>query len=621
MPGMPTPPGGVEEHFVVLPDCDDALAAAKRFSRPRTRTVRHPSGRPWLIGRWSDANIVFARTSRASLIVLGSCPVTVSELAHKAGGLRDLTELDALAQSLPGSFHLIGSLDQRIRIHGSATGLRRVFHATVQGTVVATSRADTLASAIRAIPDQHRIATRLLWPVPKPFDEGSMWQGVEAVAPEDALVIEPDGQNSRVSNWWSPPEPTRSVESGAPAVREALADAVGARADRGGTISCDLSGDSDSTTICFVAARSSAKVVASTSPGHGPADSDLQWARYAAEHLPEVEHVVWSPAESPHVYGELLEIGSSLDEPTIGVPDRARALAHVPTLRAKGSRLHLTAIGGDHVAWGSAAYYHRLVRTRPLLALRRLRGFRALWNWPVIGMYHALADSRSYPEWLSDSARDLRGPLPASERSALGWGIPPRLSGWITPEAAHLARESLSVAADHAAPLSPDRGMHADLARIRSCTRVLRQWDQLSARAGLPLASPFVDDRVVEAFLSVHPGQRVTPWQYKPLLARAMDGIVPDSCLRRRNRSIAAMDAPDGLREHRDDLAALWKNSRLAERGLVDAHALRTLVLRPEGPGFRDAILHSTIACEVWLRNLERTARATVPQQGAGVPC
>ncbi|MEU9981564.1 lasso peptide isopeptide bond-forming cyclase [Streptomyces sp. NPDC050856] len=597
-------PGRGDAHFTVFPDRADAAAAARSFTRPGTRVLPHASGRPWLVGRWHDDELVTARAGTAAIALIGCCPTDTAALQRHAAGLRDLARLDALARTLAGSFHLVAALDGRLRVQGSASGLRLVFHALVDGVRLAATSADVLAAALGAEPDREQLAVRLLWPVPHPLSEPSLWHEVTALAPEDALIVAADGRTARHSRWWTPPEPVRPLAQGAPRVREALTEAVDARTRQGGVVSCDLSGGLDSTSLCFLADRSPARVVAGTWPGRDPADTDLHWARQAAGFLPDVEHVVWDADASPLVYTDLLDIDDLLDEPTIGVMDRSRVLHHLPDLAARGSRLHLTGIGGDHVAWCSEAYYHRLVRTRPLFALRRLRGFRALWQWPLAGTARALADSRPYRVWLADSARHLRDPLPPSVAAGLGWGMAPRLFGWVTPDAERLAARAIREAAHDAVPLHPDRGLHADLAQIRDCTRVIRQWDRMAARSGLPMASPFLDDRVIEACLAVRPSERVTPWRYKPLLTEAMSGIVPEVCLRRTNKAAASMDAANGLREHRGDLLALWEDSRLAGLGLVDAAALRRLAERPATPGLRDAILYSTIACEVWLRGL-----------------
>ncbi|MFF5370331.1 lasso peptide isopeptide bond-forming cyclase [Streptomyces sp. NPDC013187] len=606
-----TGPG--DAHFAVFTDRADAAAAARSFARPGTRTLAHASGRPWLVGHWHDDDIVTASVGGASLAVVGCCPIDADELRRRAARLRELTELDALARSLPGSFHLVGALDGRLRVQGTASGLRLVFHAEIDGVRVAATRADTLATVLGLEPDVEELAVRLLWPAPYPLFETSMWRAVTAVLPQDAVVIAADGRSVRHTRWWTPPEPVRPLADTAPLIRTALEEAVGARTRQGGVVSCDLSGGLDSTSVCFLADRSPARVLASTWPGRDPADTDLIWAERAMGYLPDVEHVVWDADSSPLVYEDLLGIDDLLDEPTIGVMDRSRVLHHLPGLAARGSRLHLTGIGGDHVAWCSEAYYHRLLRTRPLFALRQLRGFRALWQWPLGGTLRALADSRPYRRWLTDAAGDLRGPLPPSVATGLGWGMAPRLFDWVTPEAERMARRALLDAAATTSPLHPDRGLHTDLEQIRSCTRVIRQWDRMAARAGLPMASPFLDDRVIEACLSVRPGERVTPWRYKPVLSAAMRGIVPEECLQRSNKATASMDASNGLREHRADLLALWEDSRLAELGLVDGAELRRLARRPASPGLSDAILYSTIAAEVWLRGLAR-GRAHVPQ-------
>ncbi|MFI1953608.1 lasso peptide isopeptide bond-forming cyclase [Streptomyces xinghaiensis] len=600
--------GPGEGHFTVFPDCAEALAAARSLITPGSRVLSYPSGRPWLAGRWHDREITAVRARRSGIAVLGCCPAEAAELQRCAERMRDLTDAGELARRLPGSFHLVADLDGRLRIQGTASGLRRVFHATVGGAVVAADRADILAEAAGSGVDEEELAVRLLWPVPHPLAETSVWRGVTSVPPEDALVVTPSGRGSRTARWWTPPEADDSLETGAENLRAALDDAVRARTRSAATVSCDLSGGLDSTSVTFLAARTPARVIASTWPGRDPADSDLHWARKAAEHLPDLDHVVWDADASPLVYTGLLDIDDPMDEPTIGVMDRARVLHHLPGLADRGSELHLTGIGGDHIAWCSEAYYHRLLRTRPLLALGRLRGFRALWNWPLRDTARALLDSRPYGEWLAGTRRELHAPPAPTVSGALGWGTPPRLFDWVTPDAGEAIRRALGRAAENAVPLAPDRGMHTDLHLIRDCTRILRIWDRMAARAGLPMASPFFDDRVIEAALAVRPADRVTPFSYKPLLTSAMRGVVPDVCLSRRNKATASMDATNGLREHRADLHALWENSELARRGLVDAGRLRALARRPATPGLREAMLYSTIACEVWLRTLAPAA-------------
>lgn len=598
--------------FAVLPDCEAATAVAPLLQTPDARTLFHDSGRPWLIGQWADDEITTAQSGDIRIAIIGCSAITVAALTAEAEQLHDLSALDRLAGTMVGSAHLIAARDGELRVQGTASGLRLVFHTRVRGVTVAADRADLLASLIDADLDDRQVAARLLWPVPHPLPETPAWHGVSAVPPDSYLHVGRGGGSYRVSRWWSPPEPVRPLATQAPLIGEALTAAVDARTRGGGVVSADLSGGLDSTSMCFLAARGDAGLIASTWPGRDPADDDLVWAQRAAALLPGVEHVVWPAEESPLVYEKLLDIDDQLDEPTIGMMDRARVLHHLPLLAAKGSRLHLTGIGGDHLAWSSEAHFHTLLRRRPLFALRQLRGFRALFNWPHGGMVRALADTRSYRRWLADAADNLRAPAPSPAIGALGWSEPPRMFDWVTPQAVDAARGVLLDASRSAEPLAPTRGQHADLEQIRDVTRIIRQWDQMSARVGLPMASPFLDDRVIEACLAVRPDDRVTPWRYKPLLVAAMQGLVPNDCLARTSKAQAATDAAAGLREHRGDLLALWEDSRLAQRGLVDADQLVALAHRPATPELRKAILYSTIGCEVWLRTLPAGGREPV---------
>ncbi len=167
-----TGPG--DAHFAVFPDLADAAAVARSFARPGGRALAHASGRPWLVGHWHDDEIVTASAGNAALAVIGCCPVEAVQLRRTAARLRNLTELDAPARSLPGSFHLVAALDGQVRVQGTASGLRLVFHAEIDGVRVAATRADTLAAVLGIDPAPRELAVRLLWPAPYPLSTSQM---------------------------------------------------------------------------------------------------------------------------------------------------------------------------------------------------------------------------------------------------------------------------------------------------------------------------------------------------------------------------------------------------------------------------------------------------------------
>src|SRR5262249_48779260 len=115
---------------------------------------------------------------------------------------------------------------------------------------------------------------------------------------------------------------------------------------------------------------------------------------------------------------------------------------------------------------------------------------------------------------------------------------------------------------------------------------------------GLPIASPWFDDRVLRACLSIRPVDRVTPWQDRPVLRAALRDIVPDECVERTASSPWA--APSNA-EHRAELLALWHGSQPAAMGIVDEKRLRASISGSVTEAQR-SLLDTAVSVELWLR-------------------
>lgn len=194
----------------------------------------------------------------------------------------------------------------------------------------------------------------------------------------------------------------------------------------------------------------------------------------------------------------------------------------------------------------------------------------------------------------------------------LGWGPALRLPPWATPQAADAARTLLHEAAAGAQPLAPTRGQHATLEHLRGVGYFTRHVAGMMARAGLPLAAPFLDDRVVEACLAVRLHERTTPWRFKPLIVEAMRDLVPASVLQRTTKGDFSVDWHAGLRRARPHLAALLDDPVLGRLGLIDVDALRRVCLGLYPHTLDPQALDRTLACEAWLRTLTLIPPATI---------
>ncbi len=81
--------------FAVLPDTDAAAAVAAKALAHAAQTLRHRSGRPWLVGRWAPSSMVVGECGGTRLAVLGEHSVS-AEAARRAAAAAEGTSLSAL---------------------------------------------------------------------------------------------------------------------------------------------------------------------------------------------------------------------------------------------------------------------------------------------------------------------------------------------------------------------------------------------------------------------------------------------------------------------------------------------------------------------------------------------
>jgi asparagine synthase (glutamine-hydrolysing) len=576
--------------FVVLPDSESALTIARRVQPFACASVAHASGRPWLMGCWAADEIAICSADANRVAVIGTSSATEADLSRWASRGEE--------PELAGALHLVASLDGRVRVRGSVSGTHRVFHALVGGVTVAADRARTLAWLADAPLDESRLAVRMAYPKPPhPLEDTALWQGVEALAGGSVLTVDPAGA-AHVRRWWHAPEPELPLEEGARGLREALLEAVEVRARSREVLGMDLSGGLDSTSLCFLAARTSARLVTVTLKWAAAGNEDAAWADRAAAHLPGCERLVYGPDQLPAFFTGVGSVsdGGWADEPTTDVRESAQQDVIDQEMLARGVGLRLCGHGGDHVVQSPPAYVHDLLRRFPREGLRHAVGYRARYRWPAAATARMLLDRTSYRRWLAAAGDSLTAP---PREWPEPWGTSPRLPPWASDDAVAAVAAVLRRA--EAEPLDPARGHHARIHEAQNAGRIGRQ---LTMR-GLVSDSPFCDDRVIEACLAVRAEATASPWAYKPLLVRAMRGLVPDEVLARTSKDGSGHEWFSGLKLQRPALAALAEDSLLVRHGLADPDPLRRALLSPQLATVPMQPLEQTLGQEMWLRDLD----------------
>ncbi|MFB9928438.1 asparagine synthase-related protein [Amycolatopsis halotolerans] len=576
------------------------MALHPRLSELGVYASPHPSGRPWLVGRWDHGELLTVTVGTTSVALIGCFAAKAGELREDVGRMRQLSDSDLITRKYAGSYHVAIAMGDRMRIQGTASGLRRVYHCELDGIPVVADQADVLADLTQAELRMPTLAVRLLQPS-FPLSERPLWSGVTPVEPGHCVEVAGNGRSVRVRRWWTPPQASRGMAESAAAVRAALSSAVSVRTQLGGQVSTELSGGFDSTSVTFLAARNGVPLIACTALVSDSTVDDSLWASRAAAHLPGVRHEVIPANEIPLCYAGMNTGGAPLDEPSAMAVFRERALGIVARMAERGARHHLTGHGGDHLFTGSPAHWHTLARRKPAKALRELRAYRISRSWPLSRTVLAVLRNQTFSE--AFAAVDLTpGKAVDMFEPRLGWNTDLHVPGWLTSDAEEMIASEIGELAAQVAPLAASRGTHAELSAIRSGTRDIRALARMSRGLGVDTHAPFFDDQVIDAALGAAPEHRATAWRYKPLLAGAMRDLVPGQILDRTTKADGTVDAVRGLRHHQAELAEIWEDSQLGRLGLVDPGRLRSLCARTDPLASSDLGLSGALACETWLR-------------------
>lgn len=600
--------GVLLEGWVVLPDRPHAQQMVAEWPSQSRWVLAHASGNVWLVGSL-DQEITLASVGSLRVAVIGSCAVTAAQLTDLVARVRTVAELNTVALALPGCFHLVASVDGVVRVQGSVTGMRRVFHTRVQRVPIAGDRADVLAKVTGAGIDEQALAVRVAcWgKVPQPLGERSLWRGVRALAPDHFLRIDSSGTVSE-RRWWQPPEPEMTLTEGADAVRQTLETAVAARRPSRGRLSADASGGLDSTLLCYLAARTGTPDLLTFQWAEAAvADDDAVLATHPASGLHHAEHVVLGRAEMPSIFANVGDTGDT-EAPYPFTRTLARVRHSAQLLAAHGARVHLAGHGGDELFHNPpAASPHSLLPRRPVTAITQVRGYQALHRWPSGATVSCLLCGDLGSWWHQPAQHLVAGSL--------------RTPVWVTSAAVDTTRAMRHSTDDQARTLAADHGRHVSLAILQTMGTQYRQLAGLFATAGLRLQLPYFDDRVIETVLAVRQYRRRAPWRHKLLLLEAMRPILPELIAARAIKGGCREDLRVGLRRHLPRILNLFADSALAARGLINPDLLRRALLAPQAGNAAVLALEDLLGCETWLRaaqasSARRNSAAAVPARG-----
>lgn len=526
------------------------------------RTVRSAPFPLWVVGDWPPAQLTVVPSATGYVAVFGVCAASTAQIAPLCRLLPD-----EVITRWPGAYVIVQATDDEVTVLTDVGAAIPIYTTSTRDGVAWASSSRALASLTGSGVDVAWLAATLNHPVSPGISLRSAFTDVSTVPAGHRLTLRPK-QPPRSASAWRPhrTDPCTATHR----LRQALHGGIAARTATARTPTSDLSGGMDSTAVCLLAAAHATNPVTAVTihPAGTTTGGDVDYARAAAAHRPDLRHVLL-PLDASHTpYGEMDRVPAT-DEPAPSTITYARLAAQFAMLADLGSDIHITGDGGDTLFYPAPDYLPELARTGRILRLaRHAQGYARLQQispWPL----------------LTDSFT-CRQPTPT-------------LPAWLTPEARALAAQARQV--------SPDRShTRRTLINIQSIGRSARADAQLAETFGIRLHNPFTDGAVIDAALSVPAWQRGDPWKYKPLLAAALIDVLPEAVAHRDTKGAFGGDHYRGLRAHLSTVRDLT-DGKLAELGLIDPRPLRQAIdTFAAGLPVAFAAIEAPLATEVWLR-------------------
>jgi asparagine synthase (glutamine-hydrolysing) len=461
-------------------------------------------------------------------------------------------------------------------------------HRGEDGLRIASEAQALVASGVDAAPNE--LAVALFVAMAYSEDGYTLRKHVEALPPGHMLIATPERVTMR--RHWQP-DPWRTldvdIEEAAEMFAETFREAVRCRLPRSGKLGVTVSGGLDSSSIaCQAAAMNNIPTALHCSLAGWDADETPISRTVAAKwNMPTIEvaggGADMREASRPKMrHPDLLfNVWSSSMEALIG--------------RAAGAGLDtmMTGLGADQMmdeSGGECVDALRGGALRDVAAITGLdrdptsiNGYRRLWRWGIKPLV---------PARLRFATRHWRPQTP-----------PAMLSKTWAKRVIEHGYDLRIAALDERWPNAASQARCALLAeygiRVGAPQSTLR-----GALEGIVVAHPFLDRRVFELALAMPRRHMLSRgWaKRKPVLRTAMAPLLPDEVANRRDAAEFSCYYRDLYLHHRTEVAAIFRESRLADLGIIDLRAVQSALGDGLPGSFTLVVFGVLLSMELWLR-------------------
>lgn len=450
-----------------------------------------------------------------------------------------------------------------------------------------------------------RLASQFVFGLPYyPFQTISLWEELVNIKPLNYLEITEKGcLEKKVPSYEVD---TKDFNQLITKIKEEFLNSINHDLNMGNEVSSDVSRGVDSATIAFTLNKMIPDFSILHAESSATANSDTKWATFIAKNLgrelKKFDSIEITEKRFAIEEGYINGIIPSF--PLLWADSEGYLKSVITYQEGKKHPTHFLGIGGDELFTPMPSNPWSIVRQENLGGLLYALKYSLIMRRPFFSCLLDLLDNRGYLETMTKKIDVIFNESSESIKRELGWMDSLQVPSWLSEKSKKESQSFLnSLLFSNSEPIITDRTTFQMIQSLIFQKSVLRQI-QLTTNS-IYWATPFLYKKLVEICLQIPAKYKVSSKLTKPVLQKALKGIVPIEVFNRGVKGDYSDALYGGYREAVHKNFHKLEQFELVKMGIVDVEKLKLELSLPAGNPNKIDYFEKLCSVERWIRQIK----------------
>lgn len=472
-------------------------------------------------------------------------------------------------------------------------------------TIILSDSSVEIAKFLKLQISKQRLASQLVLGLPfYPFQTICLWEEISIIKPMAYLEISEKGCLEKFIALSITNNLTKEQQQNT--IKHTFLDSISRALKKGQNSSSDVSGGVDSAVITFSLNNMISEFELLHAESARTSNSDTKWAKHIANFLGKELRKFDSIEQSEKRFSvsDTYIDGIVPSSPLLWADSEGYLKSVASFVSQYQLPIHFLGIGGDELFTPMPSSSWSIVRQEGVGGIFYAFKYSLFMRRPFLKCIADLINNQQYTEAISDEIEHAFQPFSKKIKRELGWIDNIEVAPWVNKEMKSEIKIFLkSLLSINPQPISTERTQFQILQSLLFQKAVLRQI-QLTDNH-IYWATPFLDKLLIERCLSIAEKHKINSKYTKPMLRKALKGIVPDEIFSRGFKGDYSDALYSGYNKAINDYYDKLDDFLLVKMGIVNVEKLRLELSLPTGNPSRIDFFERLCSVERWLRQVE----------------